>query len=161
MISTKTLTAFVTGAIFVALLAACDTATNTNTNTNLANNNANVNGNVTATPSPTANTNRGIINANITREEYEKTKDTIAEEAKRLGRTIGSGASDGYLWTKTRAVLATAEDLRDSTIHVDVENGVVTLTGTVATPAQKTRAGAVAKGVDGVTSVKNNLTVKK
>lgn len=161
MISTRTLTAFVTGALAVALLAACDTATNTNTNTNLANKNANVNGNVTATASPTANTNRGILNANITREEYEKTKDTIAEEAKRLGRTIGSGASDGFLWTKTRAALATTDDLTDSTINVDVDNGVVTLTGTVATPAQKTKAGAVVKGVDGVTSVKNNLTIKK
>ena len=160
MINTKTLKSLVTGATFVVLFAACDTATNTNTNTNLANN-ANVKANVNATPSPTANANRGIINANITREEYEKTKDTIAEEAKRLGRSIGSGASDGYLWTKTRAVLATTDDLSDSTINVDVENSVVTLSGTVATPAQKTKAGVVTKGVEGVTSVKNNLTIKK
>jgi len=58
---------------------------------------------------------------------------------------------------KTRFDLAAADDLRDSTINVDVANGVVTLTGTVASPAQKAKAEAVAKSVEGVTSVKNLL----
>ena len=40
-----------------------------------------------------------------------------------------------------------------------VDKAVVTLTGTVASPAQKTRAEAVAKSVQGVTSVKNMLKV--
>ena len=61
---------------------------------------------------------------------------------------------------KTRFELATADDLRDSTINVDVDNGVVTLTGTVASAAQKTRAQTVARGVEGVTNVRNNLTVR-
>ena len=60
---------------------------------------------------------------------------------------------------KTRFELAAADDLRDSTINVDVDNGVVTLTGTVASQAQKTRAQNVARGVEGVTNVRNNLTV--
>ena len=60
---------------------------------------------------------------------------------------------------KTRFDLAAADDLRDSTINVDVDNGVVTLTGTVASAAQKTRAEAVAKAVEGVKSVKNQLKV--
>jgi hyperosmotically inducible protein len=55
--------------------------------------------------------------------------------------------------------LAAADDLRDSTINVDVDNGVVTLTGTVASAAQKTRAEQVAKTVDGVKSVRNQLKV--
>jgi len=57
-------------------------------------------------------------------------------------------------------VLATSDDLSDSTINVDVDNAVVTLSGTVATQAQKTKAAQVAKGVEGVKSVRNNLTVK-
>ena len=71
-----------------------------------------------------------------------------------------TGANDGWLWVKTRFELATADDLRDSTINVDVDKGVVTLTGTVASAAQKTRAEAVAKSVDGVTGVKNQLKVQ-
>ena len=150
----KRLTVFIAGASLVALVG-CDTATNTNTNVAVSNTNVNANVNVNAN----TNANRRTINANISREEYERDKASFAEDAKRLGRTIGSGVNDGWLWTKTRAVLATADDLRVSTINVDVDNEVVTLSGTVATPAQKARADQLAKGVEGVKSVKNNLTV--
>jgi hyperosmotically inducible periplasmic protein len=148
---------FIAGAALVALAAACETATNTNTNTNLAV--SNVNANVNTNANLNTNANRRTINANISREEYEKEKASFAEDARRLGRTIGSGVNDGWLWTKTRAVLATTNDLRDSTINVDVDKEMVTLSGTVATQVQKTRAARVAKGVEGVKSVRNNLTV--
>ncbi len=131
------------------------------------------NSNLTANHNATANTaNANIANANTnananseaaragTREEYERNKERYNREAKEKGRTIGTGLNDGWLWTKTRFDLAAADDLRDSTINVDVDNGVVTLTGTVATPAQKTKAEQVAKSVDGVTSVKNMLKVQ-
>ena len=151
------LVAFIASFALAAFGAACDTAVTTNSNSNVVVANANTNTNANATAN--ANSNRRTINANISRAEYEKDKTTFTEDAKRLGRTIGSGANDGWLWTKTRADLATADDLRDSTINVDVENGVVTLSGSVATPAQKAKAGEVAKSVQGVTNVKNNLTV--
>jgi osmotically-inducible protein OsmY len=80
-------------------------------------------------------------------------------ERKNLSLKRPSVWGDGWLWTKTRAVLATTDDLRDSTINVDVDNAVVTLSGTVATQAQKTKAAQVAKSVEGVKSVRNNLTV--
>jgi hypothetical protein len=149
----------------IALAAGCQTATNTNTNANgntavvNANVNANANANANANVNANANANRRPANANITREEYERERQSWADEARRLGRTIGSGANDGWLWTKTRAQLAAEDDLRDSTIDVDVDNAVVTLTGTVANQTQKAKAERVAKGVEGVKSVKNNLTV--
>lgn len=155
------LTAFVVAVLALAALAAgCQTETNTNANANgntavVTNANANVNRNANAN----TNANTRTTNANISREEYERNKESFAEEAKRLGRKIGTGANDGWLWTKTRAALATTDDLRDSTINVDVENAVVTLSGTVANQAQKTKAEQVAKGIDGVKSVKNNLAV--
>lgn len=147
-------------AVTSLLLAGC-TATNTNTNTN-TNLNANANANRNANVNANLNANRSgrTVNANITREEYDRDKDSFANDARQLGRTIGTGANDGWLWTKTRALLAAAEDLRDSTINVDVDNAVVTLTGTVASAAQKASAEKVAKSVEGVTSVKNNLTVQ-
>ena len=161
MKSTKLL-AFVAGVILIALTAGCGNAIDTNTNSNVATRNANTNANVNSNVNMNTNTNanRKTINANISRQEYERDKESFAEEAKRLGRTIGADANDGWLWTKTRAMLATTDDLRDSTINVDVEIGVVTLSGTVATQAQKTKAAQVAKGVEGVKSVKNNLSVK-
>ena len=143
----------------IGLSVSCDTATNTNTNTNVAVTNANLNANVSANVNANANTSRRTVNANISREEYEKDKDSFAEEARRLGSSIGTGANDGWLWTKARAVLATTDDLRDSTITVDVDNAVLLLSGTVATQAQKTKAGQVAKGIEGVKRVDNELVV--
>lgn len=145
---------------------ACETApTNTNT-TNRAVANANSNTAVVVpsnTNATTANTytvsTTNSWNANITREEWEKGKDDYANRAKQAGSTVGSGVNDAWLWTKTRAALATTDELRESTVNVDVNNDVVTLKGTVATAAQKARAEAVAKGIDGVKSVTNNLTV--
>lgn len=154
----------IVGAIFLLMAVGCETPTNTNTsnanatNTNMAANNANENAN--GMSNSQSNENTKSVNANVTREEYEKTKDAVIKEAKSLGRTIGSGASDGWLWTKTRTELAAAEDLRDSTINVDVENAVVTLSGTVANAAQKARAAKIAESVEGVKSVQNKLTVK-
>ncbi|HEU4509913.1 MAG TPA: BON domain-containing protein [Pyrinomonadaceae bacterium] len=147
-------------AAFALLSLACDQTANTNANANV-NANSNLNAN-RATPAANANAN---TNANTTtgraptREEYERDRDRYAREARESGRTVGSGANDGWLWVKTRFELATADDLRDSTINVDVDNGVVTLSGTVATQAQKTRAQTVARAVEGVTNVRNNLTV--
>ena len=126
---------------------------NGNANANRAANtnaNANVNANTNASPTP---------RAGLTREDYERDRDRYQREAKEQGRTIGSGLNDGWLWVKTRFDLAAADDLRDSTINVDVDNDVVTLTGTVATPAQRARAEQVAKSVEGVKSVRNQLKV--
>lgn len=137
------------------LVAACDGTANRN-----ANNNLNSNTSVIATPSPTvvanANTNTGRA---PTREEYERDRERYNREAREQGRTVGSGLNDGWLWVKTRFDLAAADDLRDSTINVDVDNAVVTLTGTVASAAQKTRAEQVAKAVADVKSVRNQLRV--
>jgi hypothetical protein len=150
--------------VLVVAITGCDTTTNTNGNGNankavVTNTNTTMTTNTAATnANTTANANRPL-NANIRREEYEKDRAYYEQEAKRLGRKIGAGANDLWLWTKTKAALGTADDLRDSTINVDVENDVVMLTGTVASAQQKIRAGEVAQKVEGVKSVRNNLTV--
>ena len=159
--NSKNIMLLIVGVAVIALSVSCDTATNTNTNTNVVATNANLNTNVSANANANtnANTSRRTVNANISREEYERDKDSFAEDARRLGRSIGSGANDGWLWTKARAVLATTDDLRDSTINVDVDNAVLLLSGTVATQAQKTKAAQVAKGIEGVKRVDNELVV--
>jgi hypothetical protein len=135
-------------------LAGCNETANNNENRNV-NANANVavaNTNANANANANANTNRAP-----TRAEYDKTKETYSQQAKGLGSKIGTGLDDGWLWTKTRFDLAAADDLRDSTINVDVENAVVTLSGTVASHEQMAKAESVAKSVEGVKGVKNLL----
>ncbi len=123
------------------------------TNTNNANTNANMNKAPAPSPAPTVD----CKNGNMTREEYEKNKSKC--ESEKSSSTIGQGLDDSWLWFKTRAALATASDLRDSTINVDVTNAVITLKGTVANAAQKASAEKVAKGIDGQKGVKNELKV--
>lgn len=157
----KRLTVFVLALAMLALASACAAGDNAN-NTNAANaNRANVNAaNVNAANANTANANtRRTYNANITEEEYERDRDRYGREAREGGETIGSGLKDGWLWVKTKGALAGVDDLRDSTINVDVDNAVVTLRGSVASQAQKARAEQTAKGIDGVTSVRNQLTI--
>lgn len=144
------------GAAFLAavMTAACG---GSETNVNVRSANANVNANANrATPVASPTVDR--MNSNISREEYDKNR--AEYEKDRGSSTIGKGANDSWLWFKTRAALAVADDLRDSTINVDVENDVVTLKGTVATAAQKAAAEKTASGVDGVKSVRNQLTVR-
>lgn len=150
----RRITGLIAVAALAALFAGCDNTANQNAT---ANRNANVNANATATatPTPVANTNRAP-----TRAEYEANKERYNREAKESGRKVGTGANDTWLWIKTRFDLAAADDLRDSTINVDVDNDIVTLSGTVASAAQKTRAEAVAKSVEGVKSVRNQLKVQ-
>lgn len=138
------------------MLAACG-GTTTNTNNSRANVNLGANNANTGAIVVNANTSANRWNANITREEYERNK---AEYEKEKGSsTIGQGANDMWLWVKTRASLLSTSDLRESTINVDVVNDVVTLKGTVASAAQKAKAEEVAKAIDGVKSVKNELKV--
>lgn len=139
------------------LVAGCDNTANENRTVNT---NANANAIATVTPTSTPVTSANDNRRAPTRAEYEANKERYNREAKESGRTVGTGLNDGWLWVKTRFDLAAADDLRDSTINVDVDKGVVTLTGTVASAAQKTRAETVAKSVEGVTGVKNQLKVQ-
>ena len=151
----RRITGFVAVAALAVLLPGCDNTANQNAT---ANGNANLNANANATATPAvANTNS---NRAPTRQEYEANKERYNREAKESGRRVGTGANDTWLWIKTRFDLAAADDLRDSTISVDVDNDVVTLSGTVASAAQKTRAEQVAKTVEGVKSVRNQLKVE-
>ena len=142
----------------LALAAACGDRNANNGNANRANTNANTNTNVAATPSPTPAGSAYNRNYN-SRDEFGSGDANYRAEAKNAGSSIGQGIEDGWIHFKTRTALATVDDLRDSTINVDVDNNVVTLRGTVASAAQKAKAATTAK-VDGVKNIVNKLEVK-
>ena len=84
------------------------------------------------------------------------------------GGTSGSTTSeikqeskDSWLTTKVKSALAADVGLKTLTgINVDTTGSVVTLKGSVDTAANKSRAEQVARGVEGVSSVKNELAVQ-
>ncbi len=69
-----------------------------------------------------------------------------------------SKVDDGTLGTRIEERFKASPTLKHDDIDVSVENGVVTLKGKVASAAQRTRAGSLAK-IAGVTRVDNRIEV--
>lgn len=153
----KTILSMLGGAALCLAAAGCDPDTNTNT----ANANRAANANAVATPVATATPAGSAYNRNYnSKDDYKKDDTSYRAEAKNAGSTIGSGLEDGWIHLKVRGALAAVDDLRDSTINVDVDNNVVTLRGSVANAASKKAAEDAAKKIDGVKSVTNKLEIK-
>jgi len=94
--------------------------------------------------------------------------DKVQDEAKEAARDAddatdraGDATSDAALTTKVKTKFLADDDISGLKIDVDSNNGVVTLTGTVPTAAEKALAVKTAKATDGVKSVVDNLKVAK
>lgn len=70
------------------------------------------------------------------------------------------GVDDSVITTIVKSKLAVDNETSSANINVDTMNGVVTLTGVVTTRANKEQAERIARSVEGVTRVINNLTVE-
>jgi osmotically-inducible protein OsmY len=68
-----------------------------------------------------------------------------------------SAANDSWLVVKTKLALATAPNLGNARVLVDVTNGNVGLFGKVATEQDRTAAELLVRALDGVTEVDNRL----
>jgi hyperosmotically inducible protein len=75
------------------------------------------------------------------------------------GRTMGAVVDDQTIQTKLKAALLADTRVPGTKIDTQVVNGVATLTGIVDNDAQKAAAEEVARGIEGVTEVRNELTV--
>lgn len=73
--------------------------------------------------------------------------------------TIGQQFNDTMLSSKIRVKLLQEPDIRSTNIDVDTNNNIVTLTGIVATAAEKNKALMVVHKVAGNRQVVNNLSV--
>lgn len=68
-------------------------------------------------------------------------------------QTVPGKVDDAWITTKVKSEFATTSEIPASKISVDTHEGVVRLTGTVASNMDKNRAIQVAHGVKGVKSV--------
>jgi osmotically-inducible protein OsmY len=89
-------------------------------------------------------------------------------KAREVGAQIGAKASEaaaaaqttlseGSVTAKIKAKMSLDDSVQAKDINVDFANGVVTLTGTVRTAAERKRAVDLARETSGVTSVKDQL----
>jgi hyperosmotically inducible periplasmic protein len=94
--------------------------------------------------------------------ESTKEKMPTAQERANNREKVSSTASNATLTTKVKTALASDAGAKTMTnIDVDSNNGVVTLKGKVDSADMKKKAADIAKKVDGVKSVKNELKVEK
>src|SRR5215470_12143560 len=70
-------------------------------------------------------------------------------------------ASDTTVNTSLKNKLAADPTTSAAKINVDTSNGVVTLSGTVPTAAEKSEAERIARNTQGVTQVVNNINVER
>ena len=77
----------------------------------------------------------------------------------RIAPASANRTSDGFIKTRIYGQLMTESALEGHDIDVDVDDGVVTLSGTVRSEAGRTRAVAIAKGAAGVKSVTDKMTI--
>lgn len=68
--------------------------------------------------------------------------------------------ADAWLTTKTKIALLADTDVDGTKINVDASAGVITLYGTLPDHAQHHRALEVARGIEGVTSVRDLLVIR-
>ena len=89
------------------------------------------------------------------------------ETGARIGETVATGAakaeqalSEGALTAKIKSKMALDDTVKALSIDVDTKGTVVTLSGTVNSETERTKAVELARETAGVTSVNNNLVVR-
>jgi hyperosmotically inducible periplasmic protein len=74
---------------------------------------------------------------------------------------VGEKIDDGVITTKVKAALLADSGVKSSDISVVTRDGMVQLSGFVDNQTQIDRATEVARGVEGVKNVVNEMSVKK
>ena len=75
--------------------------------------------------------------------------------------TVGNKVDDGIVTAKVKAALIGDEKIKSTDITVVTRKGEVQLSGFVNSQSQIDRALLVAKGIEGVSSVSNEMSIKK
>ncbi|CAD6524897.1 BON domain-containing protein [Paraburkholderia metrosideri] len=90
---------------------------------------------------------------------YAQASDAASTVSPAAANVKAGKRANNQLGRKVRAALTKTQGLDVSNIAVRARGGAVTLTGTVPDQGQIDSAGTAAKGVAGVSSVSNKLTV--
>lgn len=74
--------------------------------------------------------------------------------------STGEYIDDTWITTKVKASLVDDPVVKSTEVNVETFKGVVQLSGFVASQEAMDQAVDIARGIDGVNSVKNNMTIK-
>jgi len=76
------------------------------------------------------------------------------------GKTVGETIDDATITTRVKTALLNDPDVGGLRIDVDTFKGLVTLSGSVKTAAERDKAVAIARRIGGVTDVKSTLQIQ-
>ena len=85
--------------------------------------------------------------------------DKTVDKTKEVAKDTKTVVTDSWLTSKTKIALFADDRVKGSEVKVETNDGVVYLRGKVDSAEAKAAADSVAKGIDGVKSVKNDLQV--
>ena len=106
---------------------------------------------------PVATTGSGpAIDTTKARQTGAAIGEKVAESANRAEHALG----DGALTAKIKSKMALDDSVKSLNIDVDTNAGLVTLSGTVRSQAEKTRALQLARETSGVKSVEDRLVIR-
>ena len=149
MRTNRTPVALVSMLAAVALIAACEKKTTTVNDTSPGSTSSTTT--TTVAPSTTASDAMAA-----TTNAMDKAASATERGMAKAGEAIGDAAITG----KVKTALIADPDVKALRIDVDTKDNVVTLNGTADTQANADKAVTIAKGIDGVKSVDNRLTIK-
>jgi len=86
-------------------------------------------------------------------------KPTMKEKVEQKTEQAKAGMSDSWVTSKTKIALFADDRVKGRQVHVETKDGVVMLRGKVDSPEAKAAALEIAKGIEGVKNVKNELQV--
>jgi osmotically-inducible protein OsmY len=90
----------------------------------------------------------------------ERATDNVQDNGAVAVNKTGVVVADSVITTKVKADIFKEPELKSMAIHVETEKGVVMLSGFVDSKADADKAVRLAKGVEGVTTVKSAIKVK-
>jgi osmotically-inducible protein OsmY len=76
------------------------------------------------------------------------------------GQKSGAYVDDSWITTKVKSEMIANNDVAARNISVNTSKGVVTLTGTAATAQEANKAAEIARGIEGVKAVENDIRVQ-
>ena len=86
-------------------------------------------------------------------------KPTMKEKVEQKTEQAKTGVSDSWVTSKTKIALFADDRVKGRQVHVETKGGVVMLRGKVDSAEAKSAALEIAKGIEGVKNVKNELQV--
>jgi hyperosmotically inducible protein len=94
------------------------------------------------------------------KEELAKTGQVVRRKAREAGQAIADATADARITAAIKGKLIADRNLSALSISVSTTNGVVTLSGSVSSPEDISKAMALAMDVEGVREVISTLQVK-